>query len=447
MKRRAIFVIIVCLAVIFGFNAIYTAQAAECTILQIGLNEAIKRALDTSEELQIKDREVDKSLGAYREERSEMLPHLSAQSTWTRNISYPGSAAGEVADYESNSGITASQVLWSFGRVMYAVDSAKKAVDSTKLNRDASRQEIVYIAKLSYYTTLLAENTLVITEKSYANALDNKKLLEQRSYGGRSSRYEIVRMNADVASRVPTVNESRTQFDAAIETLKKLIDVGHECDISLVGDFRDQYEDYSFDELVGLMENREPYLKSLDKNIESADSKLKSKNAALFPTVSAFSSLNYAGGSNDHSFPDYGDLGEYSLVGLKVDIPIWEGGKKQAQISQSKADKDIASLRKKQAWRNYVLELKKAYLEFEQYKNNLKANIEAVDLAQESFKQTQEMFASGQVTLTDLNDAELLMTNQRLNKEMTLFNINITLARIEKLIAENYEKQDIIKKS
>jgi len=447
MKRQAIFVITVCLAVIFSLNVIYTARAAECTILQIGLNETIKRALDTSEELQIKDREVDRSLGAYREERSEMLPHFSAQSTWIRNISYPGSAAGEVADYESTSGIDASQVLWSFGRVMYAVDSARKAVEATKLNRDASRQEIIYIAKLSYYTTLLAENTLVITEKSYANALDNKKLLEQRSYGGRSSRYEIVRMNADVASRVPTVNESRTQFDAAIETLKKLIDVGHECDISLTGDFRDQYEDYSFNELVGLMEKREPYLKSLDKNIESADSKLKSRNAALFPTVSAFSSLNYAGGSNDHSFPDYGDLGEYSLVGVKVDIPIWEGGKKQAQISQSKADKDIASLRKKQAWRNYVLELKKAYLEFEQYKNNLKANIDAVDLAQESFKQTQEMFASGQVTLTDLNDAELLMTNQRLNKEMTLFNINITLARIEKLIAENYEKQDIVKKS
>jgi hypothetical protein len=57
------------------------------------------------------------------------------------------------------------------------------------------------------------------------------------------------------------------------------------------------------------------------------------------------------------------------------------------------------------------------------------------------------MFASGQVTLTDLNDAELLLTNQRLNKEMTLFNINVTLARIEKLIAEKANEMSGVKKS
>jgi len=86
-------------------------------------------------------------------------------------------------------------------------------------------------------------------------------------------------------------------------------------------------------------------------------------------------------------------------------------------------------------------------LEYQQYKDNLKANIEAVRLAEEAFKQTQDMFASGQVTITDLNDAELLLTNQRLNKEMTLFSINITLARIEKLIAGQYDEQNNDKKS
>lgn len=86
-------------------------------------------------------------------------------------------------------------------------------------------------------------------------------------------------------------------------------------------------------------------------------------------------------------------------------------------------------------------------MEYKQYKENLKANIEAVRLAEEAFKQTQEMFASGQATLTDLNDAERLLTNQKLNKEMTLFSINITLARIEKLIAGQYDEQNIDKKS
>ncbi|PIW68534.1 MAG: hypothetical protein COW10_02015, partial [Candidatus Omnitrophica bacterium CG12_big_fil_rev_8_21_14_0_65_42_8] len=141
------------------------------------------------------------------------------------------------------------------------------------------------------------------------------------------------------------------------------------------------------------------------------------------------------------------ELDRYISAGVKIDIPIWEGGLKEAQLSQARSDKEIAILRKKQVEKSLLLELKKAYLEYQQYKDNLKANIEAVRLAEEAFKQTQEMFASGQATLTDLNDAELLLTNQRLNKEMTLFNINITLARIEKLIAGQYDEQNIDKKS
>jgi outer membrane protein TolC len=56
-----------------------------------------------------------------------------------------------------------------------------------------------------------------------------------------------------------------------------------------------------------------------------------------------------------------------------------------------------------------------------------------VTLAEESFKIIQEMFEAGQSNLTDLNDAEILLTNQRLRREITMFNIRVTRARVEKL--------------
>ncbi len=185
----------------------------------------------------------------------------------------------------------------------------------------------------------------------------------------------------------------------------------------------------------------EPSLQGLDKSIDSAEASVKSKYASFLPTISAFASMNYKGDSNENSFLKKDELDNYSAAGLKVSIPIWEGGIKEAQLSQAKADKEIAVLRKRQVERNLLLELKKAYLEYQQYKDNLKANIEAVSLAEEAFKQTQEMFSSGQVSITDLNIAELSLTNQRLNKESTLYNINITLSKIEKLITEKYEHE------
>jgi len=447
MKKPVLFIVSSTIIIALTCNMVLAAEPGLSPSLELSLDETIKRALDTSEELKIRDQEINRSRGVYRETRSGMLPHISAESTWTHNLEYPDKAAGNYSDHEFNTGISASQVLWSFGRIAYAVNAAKKTVEATRFNRESGRQEIIYAAKLSYYGSLLARNALAITEKSYANVLENKRLLNERSYGGRSPKYEIIRMNAEVASRVPTVNEARTQFDAATETLRKVIDLNLDYKIELTGDFQEKYDDFDYEILVVAMNEYEPSLQSFSKVIESAEEKVKSRYASFLPTLSAFASWSYLGGSNEHPFLNNDELDNYSLVGFKMSIPIWEGGEKQAQLSQSKADKEIAVLRKKQLGKNLLLELKKAHLEYEQYKNNFKANIEAVNLAEESFKQTQEMFASGQLTLTDLNDAELLLTNQRLNKEATLFNINVTLAKIEKLITGQYNEQKSHKKS
>ncbi|MFA5114982.1 MAG: TolC family protein [Candidatus Omnitrophota bacterium] len=444
MRKPALSIISLGIIAVFAFNIFLTGELLANPILKIGLNDTIRMALDTSEELKIKESQVNKSEGAYMEARAGLLPHINAESTFLYNIDYPDSM--ELGDYNTISGITASQVIWSFGKVMHAVDAAKKAVEASRFNKEAGKQEIIYAAKLSYYSNLLAKNALAITEKSYQNALDNKKLLGQRSYGGRSPKYEILRMDTEVAARVPTVNEARAQLGMATETLKRVIGTDSSSEIELMDDFKEYYNKLDYELLVTAMYEYEPSLKSLAKYMESAEATVKSKNASFLPTVSGFTSWDYLGAPSD-SMLNGNESGSYAFAGLKVSMPIWEGGEKQAQLRQARMDKEIAILQRKQAEKDLLLALKKASLEYRQYTDNLKANIEAVMLAEESFQQTQEMFASGQVTLTDLNDAELLLTNQRLNKEMTLFNINVTLAKIEKLIAGHYDEKNTNKKS
>ena len=425
---------------VFILNIVFTGYAQEISVLQIGLDDTVRRAIDTSEELKIKDRQVDKSEGFYKETRAGMLPHISAESSFYYNIDYPSSM--ELGSYDSISGVTASQVIWSFGKIMHAVDSARKSVEASRFNREASKYEIIYNAKLSYFSNLLARNALTITESSYSNALENKKLLGGRAYGGRSSKYEILRMDTEVAARVPSVNEARAQFGTAAETLKKVTGINSEREIQLTDDFKGDYNELDYELLVSAMYEYEPNLKSLTKYMESAEAKVKSKVASFFPTVSGFTSWDYLGAPSD-SMLNGNETGSYAFAGFKISVPIWEGGEKQAQLRQVRMDKEIAILQKKQAEKNLLLALKKASLEYQQYRDNLKANLEAVRLAEELFKQTQEMFASVQVDLTDLNDSELLLTNQRLSKEMTLYNINVTLAKIERLIAGHYEGKNV----
>jgi outer membrane protein TolC len=99
--------------------------AQEPQALKLSLDDVVARALETSEDLKIKENNVVKGQSVYRESRSGLLPHINANASWTRNTDYPGTA--ELTDYQMSGGISASQLLFSFGRVGSAVSAAKQA--------------------------------------------------------------------------------------------------------------------------------------------------------------------------------------------------------------------------------------------------------------------------------------------------------------------------------
>lgn len=419
---------IVCLGCL-SFSVSSFAQDRQT--LKLSLDDVISRALETSEGLKIQDNNVVKGQSVYRESRSGLLPHINANASWTRNTKYPDTA--NLTDYQMAGGISASQLLFSFGRVGSAVSAAKQAGEAAKFARDAEKQDVVYAAKLNYYAILLARDAYTIAERSYRNVVKNKELLSQRSYGGRPSKYEILKMDADLASRVPTMNNAQTQLSSAQESLKRLIGAPWDANVELNGEFGAEYPQLDYEKLVSSMYESEPSLKALKKASDSAKAAAASKKTAFFPTLWAYASIDRKGGRNGNHRFENDDLAHYRSYGLKASVPLWEGGQTGAQLAQAVADKNNAVLKEKRAEKDLMLELKKAYVEYCQYQGNLKANNEAVRLAEESFELMREMFSSGQVTLTDLNNAELLLTNQRLNRDITLYHLNITLARISRL--------------
>jgi outer membrane protein TolC len=165
-NKNMLFVSVVAVSFLFAGRC-YCQDA----VLELSLEKTIEMAIDSSEAVKIRENDISKSKAVYRETRSAVLPHVNGSASWEDNLNYPVSAAGQIRDYGLTAGVTASQLLWSFGSVMTAVNAAKKTVDASKFSRDASIQEIVYIAKLSYYSALLAENTLKIAEASYDNSI------------------------------------------------------------------------------------------------------------------------------------------------------------------------------------------------------------------------------------------------------------------------------------
>ena len=404
-------------------------------ILQVSLKSAIDRALKASEDLQISDNEIARSNSEFREERAEIFPHISGLATWSNNYEYPDIAAtAATKEYSLDAGITIDQKLFTFGRIFNAISAARNEIDVSRWEKEAVTREIIYVTKLAYYKVCLTKQVFDIFQQSYERAQENKTILQGRSAGGRVSKYDNIKIAADIASRLPSVNTARANLNSALQTLKTAIGVDSKTIINITDSYISEYSILDKEALLTNLYQNQPTLKARKKSVAAAEDTIQEKRAEFFPEVSAFSTWNHKGLGDTYEVGSE-NLDGYGVAGLKVSLPIWEGGERKEELQQAMIGKDNARLRLKKTTENFLLVLENAITEYHEFIKTLDVNIEAVRLAQEAFKMSQDFFRTGRISVTDLNDAELLLTREKLNKEKTLFNINATLAKIEKLAA------------
>ncbi len=406
-------------------------QAAAKEAVKIDLSTAIEKALESSEDLLISRNSVEKSRADYKKEKSALYPQITGTGKVTHNFEYPGAAQG-TQDYFSDVGVSLDQLLWSFGKVRAAINAQDKYMDVARFNEEAMRQAVIYNAKVSYFSVKLADHSYDILLKSLHNAEDNKRILEDRSASGRVSRRDFLKASADVAARQPLVNDAEKTRHTAYQEFKVMIGMESSADVLLSDEFEREYQAIDGAAMLEAMNVNEPALKALSKEVELREDLVHAKKASFLPEVSSFATWNHKGDDQD---PDpYGpNMDDYGSVGVKVSVPIWTGGFLKGDLQAARIQKRDSELGLRKAQEQFGLALDQAIASYHDLIKTLGANNEAVRLAEESFHLTQDFFKTGSATLTDLNDAELQLTQQRLNRERTIYNICVMLARIEQL--------------
>jgi len=428
MNSRGFIVCVLTAAIVLCSASVFSADDR---VVALSLDEAVRRALATSESLQIENSRLRRREGEYRQARSVILPRVNGDIAVTRNGAYPDSA--RLQKHELDAGIGVTQLLWSFGAVSSAIRAAAETIEAGRYGVETERLDVSYEAKVAYYAALLADETEGITRESYANAQENQRLLESAVPGVRRSRRDLIKMRADVASRLPLVSDARAQKESAFNTLRTYTGIEPEKDITLNESFDGEYQPVDAAGLEKILLSENPQLKSLDRSTAAAENIVRIRKAAYLPTVSAFASWYHRGGNEDDYLTEFGVLDEYGAAGIVVDVPIWNGGATAAGVEQAEADRDASRYAREQALESAILALHNAVSRYNGFRETLTANREAVTLATESFELTRDMFESGMVTLTELNDAELLLTSERLKLAATLYQINVVRAEIERL--------------
>lgn len=418
--------------ILISLTMVLTANAD--TLVELDIQSSIEMAQKYSPLLKIEEVNIEQLEHDKRKALGMALPQVSTEYTinnFKTKPSYGGFSLN--SDYERTVGVTVSQALFTFGAVGNAVKAADAATVMAELKQKLTQREVIYLTKVSYYSVLLAEEQLKIAQESLKNAQDNLNILQNYFSSGRPPRGDVIRLQTDVALRKPQVEEAKSNLEQAKAQLKVVLGLKDNRNVVLKDKFKTKFNKIDFNDLSNTLLNKELQVQALEQQIEFNDRVRKAQRGKMLPSIGAFYSYSSSERSNKEIFDTDSTINS-SVVGISVNWEIWNGGQNRAEYKKAIAEKTKAQIQLQKTKDDLYIQLKQTIQSFNTLQKNIKSDMEAVKLAQQSFRLSQNRFKAGKTSITELNSTEQLLTQSKATLALHKYQINQSYAVIQKLV-------------
>jgi outer membrane protein TolC len=417
---------------------------------ELTLGESVRIALDNApviiqrfgEYIAVQQR-IDQAFSA-------MLPQVSLlgqairTDSDTRIVSSTGSSNfGNTQKPTIGSGrLSASQLLWDFGKTWAATDAAKANSDSARENVELQKDLIVLAVKESYFTQLLASRLVVVS----AQAVDRSELNLKSARGfydvGTRPKFDVTRAEVDVANARVALIRAQNAVSLARIGLNQAMGIA----INSPTRIKDilAYEPVKFDQnsLVAEAFRQRPEYKRALLSAEAAEATVRQNFRDFFPGVFGVGSVGASRFQND--FQGQGGSNTPGVftseakdwqVGLELRWNIFDGGNKIAKYREAKALLEAAQAGVRDQELQIWQQVEQAYVNVVAAEEQIGAAQKAVESAQENFRLSQGRFDAGVGTIIELTDAQLALTQAQATEAQALSDYRIAIARLERSLA------------
>ncbi|MEZ3590653.1 MAG: TolC family protein [Muribaculaceae bacterium] len=298
----------------------------------------------------------------------------------------------------------------------------------------ASRLSLVNQVKSAYYALLLAIESKWVMQESYDNAKVNADIYEKRFQVGTASEYDVLRSQVAVKNIEPELLQSDIAIKQA--SLQLAILMGIDASIPLKPDTRlAEYQADMYAEALGIDRSIEGNtdLRMLDLQTRTLNDALTVQKMAWFPTLALSFNYNWTSMSNGGAFSNF-RWNPYSMVGLTLNIPLFEGGQRYSRIKQARIQVDEMRWQRENLERSVRMQVDLAVDNINKNVKQIASNAESVAQADKAHSIMERSFEIGAASYLDLNDARLALTRARLSYYSSIYNYLIANSELEYLL-------------
>lgn len=402
---------------------------------------SLKACLDYGKEhntgLQRSRLDVSKTEMKVMEGISGYLPQINATGTFNDNLKLPtqiipgeifGQPGKNIAvqfgtTYNVTGGIDVQQVIYNQS-ILTGIKAAKASRDLSNLSVENAEEQLIYNIASAYYSaqiTAIQRDLIIANLTKVDTLLGITKARLDRGFAKKTDYDRLAVNQTNLKTELQNLDLAQSQqlvllkfhMGMALDSAIALPKVMGNADIAVQSVNSDGYANITD-------------LKLLQMKIELTSLSVDQINAGYLPTLSMSLRMNYqAQQNNANIFASGTNWFPTSVVGLTLNVPIFDGLNKMARAQQARVD---------------VMQLELDRVNLEQQlkmqsinaRNKMEINLAGVttqrnnmNLADEVYQTTQSQFQGGIVSLTELFNAETALREAQVNYVKSVLEVRV----------------------
>ena len=411
----------------------------------LSLRQAVDTALRSHPAMEAVQAGKDESEAGIREAKAGYLPRVDFSESWQRSnnpVFVFGSLLNQGQFGESNFAISSlnnpdplnnfqsrfsvQQVLFDSWRTKRAVRAARLGSEMAGQQQRATESDVVLGVVRTYFGALLAAENRTVAEESLKSAQADLDRAQSLYESGMTTEADVLSVRVHRSSVEQERISAEQDAQVALAALNDALGVPLDSRYALTTPLQalaasvpplEEYERRAAD--------GHPSLKQAELGRELAATQLDLAKASLWPQVAAHGIFE----ADRQGFASRGNSNW--LAGVSLEWNLWDGSRKQAQISAARSAETRAAALERQAGSAVLLGIRRAWGAWRSASERVTVAADAVAAAQASHEITRNRYGAGLTTVTELIRSDTALRVARFQHLGALFEQRVAAAALE----------------
>jgi outer membrane protein TolC len=426
------------------------AQGNEGRTITLTLEKALEIALSENPTIKTAEMEIDRFDYVRRETLGNHLPSLSAGGQYAFNIVKQEMARGMSFGADMSAAITGDLSIPLVVPAVYASLRLNRTQQALAVEQArSSRIELTNAVTKGFYQTLLLERSLEVLRESEETISATVENTREMYEAGLASEFDLLSAEVQLSNLQPGIINTSNSITISKQMLKMYLSIPEDVEVVLQGalaDFLGGLWDVP-DPAASLEGNSE--IRQLDYQQTLVSQQIRLANAARLPVLQAYGSLIFSGQDQTMGFgvtPD-GEMGVVTTpkwwwqkpfsAGFQMSVPIFSGLRNTNKVKQLRNQVSQIELQRGYLREAKALEARTAVNNLISARETMTANEKTVSQAEKAYSIARTRFDAGAGTMLEVNQAQLGVTQSRLNLSQAIYDLLAARADYDKVTGEN----------